>query len=113
MVPPLGGRRLLLAAITAPESIERMLRSMGQAAEAPELAPARAPPGGDAASGASGARRAAVGVAGVIVVGVGFGRSELQLGAPSRPLQDAPHFQITHGILQAPERYWRHLLEGG
>ncbi len=27
-------------------------------------------------------------------------------------LQDTSHFQITHGILQAPERYWRHLLEG-
>ncbi len=44
-----GGRRRLLAPVTAPESIERVLRSMGLAAEAPELAP----PGGDAQWGAS------------------------------------------------------------
>ncbi len=47
--PHCGGRRRLLAAVTAPEAIERVLRSMGLASEAPELAPARAPPGGDAA----------------------------------------------------------------
>jgi hypothetical protein len=59
--PKCGGRRLLLAAVTAPESIERVLRSMGLAAEALELAPARAPPGRDAewccVSGAKGLRQ--------------------------------------------------------
>jgi len=43
--PRCGGVRRLLAAIKAPESIERVLRAMGQSFEVPELAPARAPPG--------------------------------------------------------------------
>ena len=50
--PHCGGRRRLLAAVTAPESIERVLRAMGLPCEAPELAAARAPPGGDAEWGA-------------------------------------------------------------
>jgi hypothetical protein len=45
--PHCGGVRRLLAAITAPESIARVLRAMGLPYEAPELAPARAPPGED------------------------------------------------------------------
>ena len=40
-----GGMRRLLAAVTAPESIGQVLAGIGLAAEAPELAPARAPPG--------------------------------------------------------------------
>lgn len=40
-----GGMRRLLAAITAPHSIARVLAAIGLAAEAPELAPARASPG--------------------------------------------------------------------
>ena len=43
--PHCGGARRLLAAITAPESIARVLSAMGLSSEAPELAPARAPPG--------------------------------------------------------------------
>ena len=39
-----GGARRLLAAITAPRSIERVLRAMGLSAEAPMLPPARPPP---------------------------------------------------------------------
>ena len=45
--PHCGGARRLLAAITAPESIERVLRAMGLPCDAPKLAPARAPPGGE------------------------------------------------------------------
>ncbi len=79
--PHCGGRRRLFAAVTAPESIERALRSMGLASEAPELAPARAPPGGDATWGVSGGRRGcggsrgggAVCSDGVNVRGEGFG----------------------------------------
>ena len=43
--PHCGGARRLLAAITAPASIERVLREMGLPHEAPEVAKARAPPG--------------------------------------------------------------------
>ena len=42
--PRCGGSRRLLAAIQDPLSIERVLRAMGLPSEAPELAPARAPP---------------------------------------------------------------------
>jgi hypothetical protein len=42
--PHCGGARRLLAAITAPASIERVLRAMGLPHEVPELVPARAPP---------------------------------------------------------------------
>jgi len=42
--PHCGGARRLLAAITAPESIERVLLAMGLPHEAPVVAPARAPP---------------------------------------------------------------------
>lgn len=28
-------------------------------------------------------------------------------------LEDTPHYQITRGILESPERYWRHLLSDG
>ena len=24
-------------------------------------------------------------------------------------LEETPHYQVTRGILEAPERYWRHL----
>jgi hypothetical protein len=44
--PNCGGARRLLAAIKDPEAIERVLRAMGLPFEAPELAVARAPPGG-------------------------------------------------------------------
>lgn len=47
--PHCGGARRLLAAITAPESIARVLSAMGLPCEAPELAPARSPPGGEEA----------------------------------------------------------------
>lgn len=43
--PHCGGVRRLLAAITAPDAIERVLRAMGLPCEAAQLAPARAPPG--------------------------------------------------------------------
>ena len=43
--PRCGGRRRVLAAITAPESIARVLSAMGLSSEAPELSPARSPPG--------------------------------------------------------------------
>ena len=43
--PHCGGARRLLAAVYDPLSIEAVLRAMGLAPEAPELAPARAPPG--------------------------------------------------------------------
>jgi hypothetical protein len=42
--PHCGGARRLLAAITAPRSIERVLRAMGLSAEAPMPSPARPPP---------------------------------------------------------------------
>jgi len=42
--PHCRGRRRLLAAITSPDAIERVLRAKGLPYEAPELAPARAPP---------------------------------------------------------------------
>jgi hypothetical protein len=44
--PHCGGARRLLAAITAPEAIEKVLRAMGPPSEVAELSPARAPPGG-------------------------------------------------------------------
>jgi hypothetical protein len=44
--PHCGGARRLLAAITAPEAIEKVLRAMGPPSEIAELSPARAPPGG-------------------------------------------------------------------
>ena len=44
--PNCGGTRRLLAAIQDPDSIERVLCAMGLPFEAPELAVARAPPGG-------------------------------------------------------------------
>ena len=47
--PHCGGARRLLAAVYDPLSIEAVLRAMGLAPEAPELAPARAPPGCDQA----------------------------------------------------------------
>jgi hypothetical protein len=43
--PHCGGVRRLLAAITAPDAIEKVLRAMGLSYEVPELAPTRAPPG--------------------------------------------------------------------
>ncbi len=43
--PHCGGAQRLLAAIHDPASIERVLRSMGLPHEAPEVAPARGPPG--------------------------------------------------------------------
>ena len=45
--PRCGGARRLLAAIQDPDSIERVLRAMKLPFDAPELAPARAPPGGE------------------------------------------------------------------
>ena len=45
--PRCGGSRRLLAAIQDPLSIERVLRAMGLPCDAPELAEARAPPGGE------------------------------------------------------------------
>jgi len=45
--PRCGGARRLLAAILDPASIERVLRSMGLPCDAPELAEAGAPPGGE------------------------------------------------------------------
>jgi hypothetical protein len=42
-----GGSRRLLSAIQDPASIARVLRAMGLSCEVPELAPARAPPGGE------------------------------------------------------------------
>ena len=45
--PRCGGVRRLLAAIQDPDSIERVLRAMGLSSEVPELAPERAPPGGE------------------------------------------------------------------
>ena len=51
--PRCGGRRRVLAAITAPESIAKVLGAIGLSADVPELGPARAPPGeGDAEWGA-------------------------------------------------------------
>ncbi len=44
--PRCGGTRRLLAAIQDPDSIERVLQAMGLSFDVPELAPARAPPGG-------------------------------------------------------------------
>jgi hypothetical protein len=41
--PNCGGKRRLLAAIQDPDSIQRVLRSVGLSGEVPELAPARAP----------------------------------------------------------------------
>jgi hypothetical protein len=46
--PHCGGARRLLAAITAPRSVERVLRAMGLSAEAPMLVPARPPPAAEA-----------------------------------------------------------------
>ncbi len=43
--PHCGGARRLLAAITAPDAIAKVLRAMGLPYAVPELAPARAPPG--------------------------------------------------------------------
>jgi hypothetical protein len=43
--PHCGGVRRLLAAITDPDAIERVLRAMGLSCEVAQLAPARAPPG--------------------------------------------------------------------
>ena len=43
-----GGARRLLAAITKPESIARVLQAMGLSATVPMVAAARAPPGGEA-----------------------------------------------------------------
>jgi hypothetical protein len=40
-----GGRRKLLAAITAPDSIRAVLAHLGLATQPPAIAPARAPPG--------------------------------------------------------------------
>ncbi len=45
--PRCGGLCRLLAAIQDPLSIERVLRAMGLPCDAPELAPARAPPVGE------------------------------------------------------------------
>ena len=45
--PRCGGARRLLAAIQDPDSIERVLQAMKLPSDAPELAPARAPPGGE------------------------------------------------------------------
>ena len=45
--PRCAGVRRLLAAIQAPDSIERVLSAMGLPSEVPKLAPARAPPGGE------------------------------------------------------------------
>ena len=45
--PNCGGKRRLLAAIQDPDSIQRVLRSLGLSGEVPELAPARAPPGSE------------------------------------------------------------------
>lgn len=45
--PRCGGARRLSAAILDPGSIERVLRAMGLPCDAPELAPARAPPGSE------------------------------------------------------------------
>jgi hypothetical protein len=45
--PRCGGTRRLLAAIQDLDSIERVLRAMGLSFEVPELAPARALPGGE------------------------------------------------------------------
>ena len=42
--PRCGGPRRLLAAIQDPESIRRVLGSLGLSAEVPELAAARSPP---------------------------------------------------------------------
>jgi hypothetical protein len=50
--PNCGGKRRLLAAIQDPDSIQRVLRSLGLSGEVPELAPARAPPGGEGWFGA-------------------------------------------------------------
>jgi hypothetical protein len=50
--PNCGGKRRLLAAIQDPDSIQRVLRSLGFSGEVPELAPARAPPGGEGWFGA-------------------------------------------------------------
>ncbi|MCB9879403.1 MAG: transposase [Planctomycetes bacterium] len=44
--PHCGGVRRLLAAITAPDAIEKVLRAMGLPCEVAQVAPARAPPGG-------------------------------------------------------------------
>jgi predicted ATPase len=30
---------------------------------------------------------------------------------PLARLEDTPHYQITRGILEDPQRYWRHLRE--
>jgi hypothetical protein len=43
--PHCGGVRRLLAAITEPAAIEKVLRAMGLSCEAALVAPARAPPG--------------------------------------------------------------------
>jgi hypothetical protein len=50
--PNCGGKRRLLAAIQDPDSIQRVLRSLGLSGEVPELAPARAPPSDDGWFGA-------------------------------------------------------------
>ncbi|MCB9879406.1 MAG: transposase [Planctomycetes bacterium] len=44
--PHCGGVRRLLAAITAPDAIEKVLRAIGLPCEVAQVAPARAPPGG-------------------------------------------------------------------
>ena len=49
---PCGGRRKVLAAIHDPDSIRRVLEALGLPSEAPELAPARGPPGGEECWGA-------------------------------------------------------------
>ncbi|MCB9879397.1 MAG: hypothetical protein H6835_17520 [Planctomycetes bacterium] len=43
--PHCGGVRRLLAAITAPDAIEKVLRAIGLPCEVAQVAPARAPPG--------------------------------------------------------------------
>ena len=45
--PRCGRKRRVMTAIQGPDSIERVLRAMGLSFDVPELAPARAPPGGE------------------------------------------------------------------
>jgi hypothetical protein len=51
LCPHCSGTRRVLAAIHDPESVRKVLGSLGLSAEVPELAACRAPPGGGAGEG--------------------------------------------------------------
>ena len=51
LCPHCAGTRRVLAAIHDPDSVRKVLGSLGLSAEVPDLAPCRAPPVGEAGGG--------------------------------------------------------------